>query len=109
MRRTHVGDSTLTTKSGMLPATLSSRMIDHRQMTAYSRLFTPLDLAGRRLKNRIAFPAVLPNFAQQYRVTDRMVTYYAERAIGGVGMIITEGMSVHPSDRKSTRLNSSHQ
>ena len=66
-------------------------------MTAYARLFAPLDLAGKRLKNRIVFPAVLPNFAQQYRVTDRMVTYYAERAIGGVGMIITEGMSVHPS------------
>ncbi len=66
-------------------------------MTSYSRLFSPLHLAGMPVKNRIVFPAVLPNFAQQYRVTDRMVTYYAERAIGGVGMIITEGMSVHPS------------
>lgn len=66
-------------------------------MIAYTRLFTPIDLSGQRLKNRIVFPAVLPNFAQQYRVTERMVTYYGERAIGGAGMIITEGMSVHVS------------
>ncbi len=66
-------------------------------MTAYTRLFTPIELSGKRLKNRIVFPAVLPNFAQQYRVTDRMVTYYGERAIGGAGMLITEGMSIHAS------------
>lgn len=66
-------------------------------MTSYTHLFAPLVLAGKHLKNRIVFPAVLPNFAQQYRVTDRMITYYTERAVGGVGMIITEGMSVHPS------------
>jgi len=63
----------------------------------FDRLFTPMALAGRTLRNRIVFPAVLPNFAEQYRVSDRMITYYRERALGGAAMIITEGMTIHPS------------
>ncbi len=60
-------------------------------------LFTPLQLGGRRLKNRIVFPAVLSIYAQQNRVTQRLIDYYAARAVGGAAMLITEGLAIHPS------------
>jgi dimethylglycine catabolism A len=61
------------------------------------QLFTPFELAGRRLRNRIVFPAVLSNYARENRVTPRLVDYYAERAAGGAAMLVTEGLSVHAS------------
>ena len=61
------------------------------------QLFTPFELAGRRLRNRIVFPAVLSNFARENRVTPRLVDYYAERAAGGAAMLITEGLSIDAS------------
>ena len=61
------------------------------------QLFTPFQLAGKRLKNRIVFPAVLSIYAQQNRVTQRLIDYYAARAVGGAAMLITEGLAVHSS------------
>jgi 2,4-dienoyl-CoA reductase-like NADH-dependent reductase (Old Yellow Enzyme family) len=61
------------------------------------QLFTPFELAGRRLRNRIVFPAVLSNYARENRVTPRLVDYYAERAAGGAAMLVTEGLSIHDS------------
>ena len=61
------------------------------------QLFTPFELAGKRLRNRIVFPAVLSNFARENRVTARLVDYYAERAAGGAAMLVTEGLSIHAS------------
>ena len=60
-------------------------------------LFTPFKLGRKRLKNRIVFPAVLSIYAQQNRVTDRLIDYYAARAFGGAAMLITEGLAIHPS------------
>jgi 2,4-dienoyl-CoA reductase-like NADH-dependent reductase (Old Yellow Enzyme family) len=60
-------------------------------------LFTPHTLGRKKLKNRIIYPAVLSIYAQQNRVTDRLITYYEERARGGAAMLITEGMAIHPS------------
>ena len=61
------------------------------------QLLTPYTLAGKRLKNRIVFPAVLSNYSEQNRVTQRLIDYVEARAAGGAAMIITEGLSVHPS------------
>lgn len=47
------------------------------------------------VKNRIVFPAVLPNYAVGGKVSDRTLHYYAERARGGAGMIVTEALPVH--------------
>ena len=61
------------------------------------QLFTPFELAGQRLRNRIVFPAVLSNYAREHRVTTQLVDYYAERAAGGAAMLVTEGLSIHAS------------
>lgn len=65
--------------------------------THYRHLFSEITIGRRKLRNRIAFPATLANYAQRHAVTDRMIDFYRARAEGGAGMIITEGLSVHES------------
>ncbi|GAA5145522.1 FAD-dependent oxidoreductase [Pseudonocardia eucalypti] len=51
------------------------------------------------LRSPVVFTAHLTNFAEHGLPTERHAAYYAARAAGGVGMIITEEHCVHPSDR----------
>ncbi len=56
------------------------------------KLFTPLTLAGQTIKNRIAMAPLTRQRAEADGTpTDEMAAYYARRARGGFGMIITEG------------------
>ena len=61
----------------------------------FRRLFTPIDLRGKTLRNRIVFGAHTANMAVEGLPTERHVGYYAERAIGGAAMIVVEPMPVH--------------
>lgn len=55
------------------------------------KLFSPFDLKGKRLKNRIVFPPITTCFATPAaEVTDKMVGYYTARARGGAAMLILE-------------------
>ena len=63
----------------------------------YERLLSPLDVGPVRVKNRIVFPAVLPNYAAFNKITEQSIHYYQARAQGGAGMIVTEALVVHPS------------
>ena len=55
-------------------------------------LFTPINIAGLRLKNRMIMPSMGTVMANENgAVTSMMVAYYTERARGGVGLIIVEG------------------
>ncbi|MEQ1956320.1 FAD-dependent oxidoreductase [Mesorhizobium yinganensis] len=62
---------------------------------AFNRLFTPVALRGKTLRNRIVFGAHTANMAVEGVPTERHVGYYAERAIGGAAMIVVEPMPVH--------------
>lgn len=66
--------------------------------TIFRLLFSPLRIGSVIVPNRIFFPAHLTNFAEDNMPTERHAYYYAERAKGGAGLIITEEQSVHPSD-----------
>jgi mycofactocin system FadH/OYE family oxidoreductase 2 len=46
----------------------------------------------------------MTNFGEHYQISDRHVNYYRERAKGGVGLITTEELSVHPSDHPYEKL-----
>lgn len=47
------------------------------------------------LRNRLAFVATVTNLGRNAEITDDLVAYYAARARGGAGLIVTEGLSVH--------------
>jgi 2,4-dienoyl-CoA reductase (NADPH2) len=64
----------------------------------YPRLFTPLRLGPVTVANRIVFSAHLTNYADNGLPTAQHAAYYAARAEGGAGLIITEEHSVHPTD-----------
>jgi len=61
-------------------------------------LWTPLDLGPVQTRNRIVFSAHLTNYARNGLPTEQHAAYYAARAAGGTGLIITEEHSTHPTD-----------
>ncbi|MBS1848553.1 MAG: mycofactocin system FadH/OYE family oxidoreductase 2, partial [Actinobacteria bacterium] len=61
-------------------------------------LFTPLKIGPVTVANRIVFSAHLTNYATDGRPSEQHAAYYAERARGGTGLIITEEHSTHPTD-----------
>ncbi len=64
----------------------------------YRYLLRPLRLGPLTLRNRIVFCAHLTNYAAGGLPTEQHAAYYAARAAGGAGLIITEEHSTHPTD-----------
>ena len=64
----------------------------------YRHLFTPLRLGPVTVANRGVFSAHLTNYATGGLPTEQHAAYYAARAVGGAGLIITEEHSTHPTD-----------
>lgn len=64
----------------------------------YRHLFSPLRLGPLTLRNRIVFSAHLTNYAQDGLPSEQHAEYYAARAAGGAGLIITEEHSTHLTD-----------
>ena len=59
----------------------------------YPKLFSPLDLGHTQLVNRCIMGSMHTGLEEQPDGFERMAAFYAERAAGGVGMIITGGIS----------------
>jgi 2,4-dienoyl-CoA reductase (NADPH2) len=64
----------------------------------YQYLFSPLRIGPLTVANRVVFSAHLTNYAEGGLPSKQHAAYYARRAEGGVGMIITEEHSTHPTD-----------
>nr|WP_047165924.1 hypothetical protein [Sphingomonas sp. Y57] len=58
-----------------------------------SPLFRPFALAGLSLRNRIAMAPMTRERAPGGVPTEAMAAYYARRAAGGTGLIVTEGIA----------------
>lgn len=62
-------------------------------------LWSPLRLGPVTVRNRVVFSAHLTNYATQDGLpSEQHAAYYAARAAGGAGLIITEEHSTHPTD-----------
>lgn len=57
----------------------------------YPHLLSPLDLGFTTLRNRVVMGSMHTGLEDRARDTDRLAAYFAERARGGVGLIITGG------------------
>jgi hypothetical protein len=64
---------------------------------SFPRLFSPLQLGRRTLRNRVALPATLTNYGARHGVTERWIDFLAERAKGGAAMIVAEIIAVDPA------------
>ena len=58
---------------------------------SYPNLLSPLDLGFTTLRNRVIMGSMHTGLEDRARDTDRLAAYFAERARGGVGLIITGG------------------
>jgi 2,4-dienoyl-CoA reductase (NADPH2) len=61
-------------------------------MTAYPRLLAPLDLGFTTLKNRVLMGSMHTNL-EETKDWNRVAEFYAARARGGVGLMVTGGMA----------------
>ncbi|MEB3766300.1 NADPH-dependent 2,4-dienoyl-CoA reductase [Acinetobacter sp. MD2] len=62
-------------------------------MSNYPHLFAPLDLGFTTLKNRIIMGSMHVGLEEAPQGFERMAAFYRERAEGGVGLIVTGGIS----------------
>ncbi|MFI8263601.1 MULTISPECIES: mycofactocin system FadH/OYE family oxidoreductase 2 [unclassified Streptomyces] len=61
-------------------------------------LLSPLRIGPLTVANRVVFSAHLTNYAEDGLPSEQHAAYYAARAAGGAGLIITEEHSTHPTD-----------
>ena len=60
----------------------------------YSNTFSPIQIGPLKLKNRLVMAPLTRQVAElDGTPTDEMAAYYARRARGGIGLIISEGTS----------------
>ncbi len=81
----------------------------------YKHIFEPLDLGFTTLKNRILMGSMHTGLEEEKDGIDKIATYYAERAKGGVGLIVTGGIAPNIqgwtgpfSARMSTKKHAKH-
>ena len=60
--------------------------------TPYPHLLAPLDLGFTTLKNRVLMGSMHTGLEERKNGFDKMAAFYAERARGGVGLIVTGGI-----------------
>jgi 2,4-dienoyl-CoA reductase (NADPH2) len=79
---------------------MNQTVTDH---PVYPHLFRPLDLGFTQLKNRVLMGSMHTGLEELPNGHKRMAAFYAERARGGVGLIVTGGIgpneegATHPS------------
>lgn len=62
-------------------------------MPSYTHLLQPLDLGFTTLKNRVLMGSMHTGLEEHKNGFERLAAFYAERARGGVGLIVTGGIS----------------
>ncbi|PKH04640.1 NADPH-dependent 2,4-dienoyl-CoA reductase [Moritella sp. Urea-trap-13] len=62
----------------------------------YPNLLAPLDLGFTQLKNRVLMGSMHTGLEEVSNGFTRMAAYFAERAAGGVGLIVTGGIGPNP-------------
>ncbi|MGB2759089.1 MAG: NADPH-dependent 2,4-dienoyl-CoA reductase [Maribacter stanieri] len=84
-------------------------------MTKYTHIFEPLDLGFTTLKNRIIMGSMHTGLEEKKNGLEKIATYYAERARGGVGLIVSGGIAPNVqgwtapfSARMSTKKHAKH-
>ncbi len=84
-------------------------------MSKYKHIFEPLDLGFTTLKNRILMGSMHTGLEEEKNGYEKIAAFYAERARGGVGLIVTGGISPNVqgwtgpfSARMSTKKHARH-
>ena len=72
--------------------------------TPYPKLFSPCEIGGITLKNRLAHAAIVTRYVEGGEASERLLNYYQSRARGGTAMIVTEPIAMTAYNRLGSRL-----
>ncbi|MDA0274181.1 MAG: FAD-dependent oxidoreductase [Actinobacteria bacterium] len=61
------------------------------------KVLSPIEIGGLSIKNRVFLPGHTTNFGRNNLPTQRNAQYLAQRARGGVGLIFSEAIRIHPT------------
>lgn len=61
-------------------------------------ILSPVDVGPLRLKNRVVLTPHVSYLGRDHLPTTRLADYLEERAAGGVGLVVVEASSTHPSN-----------
>src|ERR1044072_5487647 len=75
------------------PETRLSRIPEDALSTPYPHLLAPLDLGFTRLANRVLMGSMHTGLEDRARDFPKLAAYLAERARGGVGLMVTGGFA----------------
>lgn len=70
----------------------------------YPHIFSPLKVGHTTIRNRILMGSMHTGLEDLPDAAERLSAYFVERAKGGVGMIITGGITPHPTGGKGAKL-----
>src|ERR1043166_4394862 len=65
----------------------------HSMKSPYPHLLAPLDLGFTTLRNRVLMGSMHTGLEDRQKHFPRLAAYFAERARGGVGLIVTGGFA----------------
>jgi 2,4-dienoyl-CoA reductase (NADPH2) len=77
-------------------------------MSAYPHLLQPLDLGFTTLRNRLLMGSMHLGLEEIEHGFERMAAFYAERARGGVGLIVTGGIAPNAQGAHGRRQQADH-
>ncbi|SDA13968.1 2,4-dienoyl-CoA reductase [Pseudomonas sp. NFPP10] len=72
--------------------------------SAFPHLFEPLQIRGKRLKNRIMSSGHDTSMPTDNLVNEQLIAYHRARAEGGVGLIVLQVAGVHDSARYTSHV-----
>ena len=72
-------------------------IINNKIEMPYPHVFSPIRVGEKHARNRVMRLATLTNTIQKGQVTNATLALYRRIARGGSGIVVTEGMRIHPS------------
>lgn len=72
-------------------------------VSSYPALLSPIRLGGKSLRNRVMHASMTTELRDGQQVTDALIQYHVNRALGGAAMTITEPLGMAPHQRELTR------
>lgn len=72
---------------------IASTTLHHHNTNSYPHLFEPLDLGFTTLKNRVVMGSMHTGLEDRFFNYGKLAAYFAERAKGGVAMMVTGGIA----------------
>jgi 2,4-dienoyl-CoA reductase-like NADH-dependent reductase (Old Yellow Enzyme family)/thioredoxin reductase len=70
----------------------------------YPALFSPIEIGGVQLRNRIMHAAIVTQYVRNSAPTEQLLNYYRARAAGGAAALITEPIAMTQYSRLPSRL-----